>query len=427
MTERNNSSSDIKAMYEALPYPPREPRDERTRLIRTSLDYLPKISHYCFDGALCQNGEFRVLVAGGGTGDAAIYLAEQLRKTGSYVEYLDVSAKSLSIARERSRVRGLTNIGFTQGSLLKARELYTGTFDYINCSGVLHHLAVPDAGLAALRSVLANRGAIGIMVYAKYGRTAVYHIQELLQRLAGSADFQTKIELARRLLGDLPETNWFSRSKGLHSDHIRLGDAGLADLFLNPCDRAFTVPELYAWLEQSGLHFIDYASHRLHYQAERYIHDPAVASAIRSKPPRDREAIAELLAGTIIKHTFYAAKEKKVKLDPSPDLMPVFAQGLNVTAINRAIASTTVGTTVPLQTHDAKLNLPVNPISQEFFAHLGDGKTLGEICQELQRSDQLKRLRAQWVRKQVTDLCQLLIDSDMLYLNKPSLFQTNAQ
>ena len=48
--------------------------------------------------------------------------------------------------------------------------------------GVLHHLADPDAGLAALRDVLAPDGAMHLMVYAPYGRTGIYMLQEFCRR-----------------------------------------------------------------------------------------------------------------------------------------------------------------------------------------------------------------------------------------------------
>ena len=47
--------------------------------------------------------------------------------------------------------------------------------------GVLHHLEDPDAGLRALLDMLNDGGALGLMVYARYGRTGVYHMQALMK------------------------------------------------------------------------------------------------------------------------------------------------------------------------------------------------------------------------------------------------------
>ncbi len=57
------------------------------------------------------------------------------------------------------------------------------TFDKIVCTGVLHHLSDPEAGLRSLRSVLKADGAMHLMVYAAYGRTGVAMMQEYCRRL----------------------------------------------------------------------------------------------------------------------------------------------------------------------------------------------------------------------------------------------------
>ncbi len=58
-----------------------------------------------------------MLVAGGGTGSALLYLAEQLRHTDAQLVYLDFSWKSLDIARQRAQLRGLRNIRWVHNSI----------------------------------------------------------------------------------------------------------------------------------------------------------------------------------------------------------------------------------------------------------------------------------------------------------------------
>ena len=72
------------------------------------------------------------------------------------------------------------------GAAVAARfaRLGLGPFDYIDCCGVLHHLPDPAAGVEALLSVLAPGGGMGLMVYAPYGRTGIYMLQEGLRLLA---------------------------------------------------------------------------------------------------------------------------------------------------------------------------------------------------------------------------------------------------
>ena len=145
-------------------------------------DSLANIVHQCFGGSKQINENFRVLVAGGGTGHALIYLAEQLQYFGARVTYIDLSNASMRVAKRRAQNRQLTNIDWYQGSLLDLPQMNLGQFDYINCTGVLHHLADPDAGLRSLRAVLKPDGAMGLMVYGLYGRKSYYHVQELMRR-----------------------------------------------------------------------------------------------------------------------------------------------------------------------------------------------------------------------------------------------------
>ena len=107
----------VRDQYEAYPYPARDPADEANRLITGSPSHILEIEHFIFAGG--RAGNLRALVAGGGTGDGTIMLAQQLADRGAgTVTYLDMSAASLAIARARAKARGLKNITFHQGSLL---------------------------------------------------------------------------------------------------------------------------------------------------------------------------------------------------------------------------------------------------------------------------------------------------------------------
>lgn len=57
------------------------------------------------------------------------------------------------------------------------------SFDKVVCTGVLHHLPDPDEGLRALQDVLNPDGVMHLMVYAAYGRSGVYMLQEYCRRV----------------------------------------------------------------------------------------------------------------------------------------------------------------------------------------------------------------------------------------------------
>src|SRR5215470_15585967 len=130
--EQSRAMTDrVRAQYEAYPYPPRDPRDETKRLIEGSPSHLLEINHYVFGGRRDSRQPFRALIAGGGTGDGAIMLAQHLADRGCPAElvYLDVSTAARAIAEARAQQRKLTNIRFMTGSLLELPTLAPGPYD----------------------------------------------------------------------------------------------------------------------------------------------------------------------------------------------------------------------------------------------------------------------------------------------------------
>jgi SAM-dependent methyltransferase len=300
---------EVRAQYEALPYPPRDPRDEAIRLITGTPSHVLEINHYLFSGRLNFARPFRALVAGGGTGDACIMLAQQLadRRCPGEVVYLDISTASRQICESRAKARGLRNINFLTGSLLDLPSMPIGQFDYIDCTGVLHHLPDPAAGMRALASVLNPDGGMGVMLYGEYGRSGVYPLQELLQTLAPrSMALEDRIAMTKRLIRFLPTTNLFRRNPYLN-DHVTGGDAGLYDLLLHSCDRAFTVPDIGTMARESGLRLVAFLE-PVRYEPATYMSDPIIARQASSLPLVERAAFAERLAGNLRTHVFYATR-----------------------------------------------------------------------------------------------------------------------
>ena len=302
MTER------VRAQYEAYPYPPRDPRDEAKRLIEGSPSHLLEINHYVFGGGRDFRQPFRALIAGGGTGDGAIMLAQHLADRGCPAElvYLDVSAAARAIAEARAQQRDLTNIRFMTASLLDLPALALGPFDYIDCCGVLHHLPDPPAGLAILAAALKDDGGMGLMVYGAFGRTGVYHLQAILRQLAADEPDAARLDLARRLLKQLPPTNWFARNPFLR-DHLNVGDAGVYDLLLHSQDRAYTVPQLAELIASAGL-AITGLIEPWRYEPASYLNDGALLKRLSSLDRLERAAMAELLAGNLKVHICYVVK-----------------------------------------------------------------------------------------------------------------------
>jgi ubiquinone/menaquinone biosynthesis C-methylase UbiE len=320
----------LAGQYEAYPYPKRDPRDEARRLVVGSPSHIREIDHWIFGAARSASRPLNALVAGGGTGDATIMLAQQMTSLGrtGTVTWLDRSAAALTIARARANTRGLTNIEWEQRSLLDLPGSGLGPFDYIDCCGVLHHLPDPGEGLSALLSVLAPGGGIGLMTYAPYGRTGVYMMQDALRRLAPPDEMpQQRLDIARRVMKHLPETQWLRRNRNF-DDHINGGDAGLYDLLLNPRDRAYTVEDLSKLLSDTGLRITCWVE-PIRYDPVAMLPDTRLRARLEAMDPTERAALAEALAGNMAVHIVYCVRSGDPihRTNPGADAsVPVFRE-----------------------------------------------------------------------------------------------------
>ena len=298
-------SDKIREQYESYPYPERDPADETQKLQVGSPSHIDEINHYVFGGRRDFSQPFRALIAGGGTGDGLIMLAQQLADANCPAEvvYLDLSHAAREIAEARVRTRGLKNIQFFAASMLEAAQF--GPFDYIDCCGVLHHLEAPQAGFDALVRALNPDGGIGIMVYGALGRTGVYPMQDMLRSIASDGPYPERIDIAKRLIAQLPPTNWLLQNKEI-GDYKR-SDAGLVDLLLHSRDRPYLVPDVARDVNAAGLRLVTFIE-PVRYDPTTLVDDPIVCERLERLSWLERCAFAELLSGDLLKHIFYCVR-----------------------------------------------------------------------------------------------------------------------
>lgn len=308
-------SKNLQEQYEAYPYPHRDPKNSAP--IITLINDLALIGHYGFGGKnWCDDKDCRVLIAGGGTGDATVHLAEQFAKANPNAEiiHLDLSQASIDITQARLDHKELKNVKVIQGSLLDLPKGDLGTFDYINCSGVLHHLENPDQGAQALCSALKDHGVMSIMLYGEYGRRIIYDIQNMAKMVtAKDEDLADRIPVVREILDTLPADNPLRNMFPLE-----MPDNELVDRYLHSQDRAYTVPQIYEMMDSAKLQLISFLP-SANYNPLPFISEGDLHKRISALPEEQKLAYAEIMHGTMGRHMFFATKSSNT-LPPPPDL-----------------------------------------------------------------------------------------------------------
>jgi len=296
-------SEQVQGFYERMPYPAPLTSLDRHRELYENPDRRRALFHLWWPTEPLR-GKREILVAGCGTSQAARYA---LREPDARITGIDISESSLSHTRALQRKYNLENLELHQLSIEKIQDLGR-TFDQIVCTGVLHHLPDPDFGLRALRDVLSPDGAMHVMVYAAYGRAGIYMIKEYC-RLLGIGSSDEDLRDLGATLEALPAAHPIACVIRGAKD-FRHPDA-LADALLHPVDRAYTVPQLYDWLERCGMSFGRWVEQAPYLPHCGIIAKTPHAERLTSFPTPLQHAAVELFRGTMVKHDVMAYRKDR--------------------------------------------------------------------------------------------------------------------
>jgi SAM-dependent methyltransferase len=305
----DNIAARVSDFYETHPYPP--PVDDLEAYRARWDDTRRRTESALFWPSEAYRDDRSILIAGCGTTQAAHYAVRWPR---AKVVGIDVSAKSIEFTQELKKKYALKNLEVRQLPIERAAAL-DRTFDYIVSTGVLHHLPDPDAGLQALRGVLAPAGALNLMVYAPFGRAGVYMIQDYC-RLLGIGTTGADIDELATTLQALPVDHPLVP---LLRNSADFGDkAALADALLHPQDRAYSVPQFLDYIDRADLTFGRWIR-----QAPYLPYCGALASKphqakLLSLPIEGQYTAIELFRGTMVRHAAIAYANEKVAAANKP-------------------------------------------------------------------------------------------------------------
>jgi SAM-dependent methyltransferase len=367
----------VQSFYERMPYP--APLTSLDNQLATLKDPERRRIHSLL---LFPNGEpgsrQQILVAGCGTSQAA---KVALREPDSRVMAIDISSTSLNHLRALQQKYKLENLELRQLSILDV-SLLEQTFDQIICTGVLHHLPDPDQGLRCLREVLRPEGAMQIMVYASYGRTGIYMMQEYC-RLLGIAPSPQELNALSAALKCLPNNHPLGWLLQKFKDFTY--PEALADALLHPQDRSYTVPQIYEWLDRCEMSFgrwIEQAPYLP--QCGTIANTPHVAR-LSALPEPAQHAAVELFRGTITDHSFVAYRNDRTKIaqplrfvgEQWRNYIPVRLPWIKI--VRERIPAGSVAVLLNRFRKHTDLVLPINATEDRLFAQIDGARTFDEI------------------------------------------------
>jgi tetratricopeptide (TPR) repeat protein/SAM-dependent methyltransferase len=262
------ASSRVRQQYEENPYP---------RWVLAPSQRTPvSVDEYLrsqFPGAHVQpvssGGTVEILIAGCGTGEHPIGMARRFR--GAHVVAVDLSLSSLAYAARKTRELGLHGVEYAQADILELGSLGR-TFDIVDSSGVLHHLAEPLVGWRELVALVRPSGLMRVGLYSERARADIVDARAFIaaRRFGSSADD------IRRCRHELLATSHGSLAR--YRDFFSISEC--RDLLFHVQEQRLTIPKIREFLDAQRLRFLGFELDAATLQAYRdqFPHDPAMTS-----------------------------------------------------------------------------------------------------------------------------------------------------
>ena len=233
---KNEVSLKVREQYEENPYP-------RWRYANAQED---EAKSFYF------KKPYQILTAGCGTGKQVIQ--DRYMYPRAHITAVDLSLSSICYAKRKIQELGVDRVEFMHADILELGQL-DKSFDFVMCSGVLHHMQDPEAGLKVLLSLLKPKGIMNIGLYSEYARQTVVKLRDLVAEKGWKPD-QQGIRAFRAYINALPPDDhlrYVTRWRDYYSMSM------VRDLIFHVQEHRYTFLQLDDMLKRHGLAFIDFS------------------------------------------------------------------------------------------------------------------------------------------------------------------------
>ncbi len=181
----------------------------------------------------------KILEAGSGTCQLITYMSIG-NNNDCYA--LDSSMKALEMGVDFSKKNKINNITFCRGDILD--EIFQeNSFDFIWCSGVLHHTKNAKKGFNQLIKYLKKDGMIVIGLYNTYGRIWT-NLRRFLYNIFGEKIIYYTDPVLKKII------------KNNKSDNKKI-NSWIRDQYKHPLEKTYTLEDVLKWFKNNNIKFIN--------------------------------------------------------------------------------------------------------------------------------------------------------------------------
>ena len=224
---KRDVTNDVRAFYEARPFPDYEEFDTLERLFEKAREGL-------FARLLDEQVPtgIRMIECGCGTGQLSNFMSVHNRE----VVAADLCLNSLRMGADFARREGLSRVRFVQMNLFRP-PFAEGSFDLVVSNGVLHHTSDPRRAFESIARLVAPGGYLLVGLYHRWGRL---------------------ITDARRKVFDWSgdRFKWLDPNlRDLERNRSRK-DSWFGDQYKHPHESKHTIAESLEWFDAAGFDFV---------------------------------------------------------------------------------------------------------------------------------------------------------------------------
>ena len=177
-----------------------------------------------------------IVEIGSGTCQLSNYLAIG---TNNNVCSFDSSFNSLEIGKQFAKKNNIKNISFVRGDIFD-QIFQDDIFDFLICSGVLHHTRDPYSGFLNIIKSVKKNGYIIIGLYNKIGRIRT-NIRKYTYKILGKKVIKFMDPVLRKT----------------DKDSLDKINAWIKDQYLHPVESTHTFDEILNWFDKNNIEFIN--------------------------------------------------------------------------------------------------------------------------------------------------------------------------